>query len=114
VADGTFAARDRIQACSYWDLRQEVNLAVSAADLPAPIERGGSADSAALRRIDLRGKLSGGAFIQDMRLPGMLHGRVIRDRNPAALGNALAHALGGRMRRMPLTPGPIRAAIEAG
>jgi len=84
VADGAFAARDRNRACSYWDLREEVNLAVSAAALPVPIERGGSADGAALRRIDLRGKLSGGAFIQDMRLPGMLHGRVIRGRNPAA------------------------------
>ena len=84
VTNGVFAARERNAACSYWDLREAVELAVSAGDLPAPAEFGRSVDGAALQRIDLREKLSGGAFIQDMRLPGMLHGRVIRGRNARA------------------------------
>ena len=29
-------------------------------------------------RIDMRAKLTGGAFVQDLRLPGMLFGRVVR------------------------------------
>jgi hypothetical protein len=35
---GAIGARDCNLACSYWDLRQVVNLAVSAADLP-PLSR---------------------------------------------------------------------------
>jgi len=35
-------------------------------------------------RIDLEGKLRGGAFLHDMRLPGMLFGRVVRPPNDAA------------------------------
>lgn len=41
-------------------------------------------------------------------------GEVATGPTAAALGNALAHALGVRVRRMPLTPDRIRAAIEAG
>ena len=106
VADGVFTARGRNQACSYWDLREVVDLAVSAADLPAPVERGGSADSAELRRIDLRGKLSGGAFIQDMRLPGMLHGRVIRGRNPAA------RPVGADLSAIATMPGVVSVVVD--
>lgn len=32
----------------------------------------------AAKRIDLRAKVTGGGFIQDMELPGMIHGRVVR------------------------------------
>ena len=39
-------------------------------------------------------------------------GEVATGPTAAALGNALAHALGVRVRRMPLTPERIRAAIE--
>jgi CO/xanthine dehydrogenase Mo-binding subunit len=37
-----------------------------------------------LRRLDLRAKMAGGSFIQDIALPGMLCGRVVRAPNPAA------------------------------
>lgn len=36
-------------------------------------------------RIDLLDKLTGGAFLQDIRLPGMLFGRVVRPPNSEAL-----------------------------
>lgn len=35
-------------------------------------------------RIDLEAKLTGGAFLHDMRLPGMLFGRVVRPPGPGA------------------------------
>src|SRR5277367_7104761 len=38
-----------------------------------------------LPRVDIPGKLTGGvAYIQDMRLPGMLHARVVRQPSPGA------------------------------
>jgi CO/xanthine dehydrogenase Mo-binding subunit len=37
------------------------------------------------RRVDLAGKFTGApSFVHDLRLPGMLHGRVVRSRRPAA------------------------------
>ncbi len=37
------------------------------------------------RRVDLLGKFTGApSFVQDLRLPGMLHGRVVRARRPGA------------------------------
>jgi nicotinate dehydrogenase subunit B len=88
LADGVFRAVDRNASATYADLRAAVNLAVSAASLPSPAERGGTVDTPP-RRVDLGAKLRGAAFIQDMRLPGMLHGRVIRSPDYAA---ALDHA----------------------
>ena len=41
---------------------------------------GPGAIGADLSRIDIPAKVTGGeAYVQDMRLPGMLHARVIRD-----------------------------------
>jgi len=44
---------------------------------------GGSVDHEGLQRLDLDAKLHGTAFIQDMSLPGMLYGRVLRGAHPA-------------------------------
>ena len=79
VDDGTIRARDSGQSITYWDL--------PAADLFAreatgdvkpksPAEHRVIGGSTA--RLDVPGKISGGAFIHDMDLPGMLYGRVIR------------------------------------
>jgi len=49
-------------------------------------------------RIDIPAKVSGGAaYVQDMRLPGMLHARVVR---PPRLGARLAQVDAGSVRRM--------------
>src|SRR5205823_1898019 len=38
-----------------------------------------------VKRIDIPAKVTGGAaYVQDMRLPGMLHGRVVRPPSPGA------------------------------
>src|SRR5262249_36728800 len=51
-------------------------------------------------RLDIPAKVTGGAaYVQDMRPPGMLHGRVVRPprygSRPAAVGAAAARALPG-------------------
>ncbi len=59
-------------------------------DLAVPLDRGIAWRKTAgliglpLRRVDLRGKMAGGAFIHDTALPAMLCGRVLRAPNPAA------------------------------
>jgi len=63
---------------------------LQAIDLNVPLDRSvpwrssGGCIGLPLRRLDLRAKMSGGSFIHDTRLPGMLCGRVLRAPNPAA------------------------------
>ncbi len=43
-----------------------------------------------LQRVDIPAKVSGGvAYVQDLRLPGMVHGRVVRPPSPGAALSAL-------------------------
>ncbi|WP_406853666.1 molybdopterin cofactor-binding domain-containing protein [Alsobacter sp. KACC 23698] len=52
-----------------------------------------------LPRVDIPAKVAGGpAYVQDLRLPGMAHGRVVRPPSPAA---ALAEADTAAVERMP-------------
>jgi CO/xanthine dehydrogenase Mo-binding subunit len=83
VRSGIFMRANRNEGVSYWQLASAVNLNRPATDLPAPRILGGSVDHAHLRRLDLDAKLSGAAFIQDMTLPGMLFGRILRPSHPA-------------------------------
>lgn len=68
---------------SIWSVARDVGLD-SPVDSNAP---GNSASRPPLRRIDLEAKLGGGAFIQDLAAPDMLHARVIR---PPRLGAVLS------------------------
>ncbi|HYH13318.1 MAG TPA: molybdopterin cofactor-binding domain-containing protein [Thermomicrobiales bacterium] len=55
-------------------------------------------------RVDLLAKLTGGAaFVQDIRLEGMLHGRVVRPwvRTMDGIGTEVAEVDDGAVRRMP-------------
>ena len=50
-------------------------------------------------RIDIPAKVTGGAaFVQDMRLPGMVHGRVVR---PPRYGARLDNVDEAKVRAMP-------------
>ncbi|HEV2430565.1 MAG TPA: molybdopterin cofactor-binding domain-containing protein, partial [Burkholderiales bacterium] len=70
------ALRERSGASSYWDLQLDADIPGDAPEKPAAEYRivGTSAP-----RLDLPGKFAGRpSYVQDMVLPGMLHGRVIR------------------------------------
>jgi nicotinate dehydrogenase subunit B len=82
VRSGTFMLAGHNEGVSYWELAPKVNLAQSSAKLPQPTPIGGSVDHESMLRLDLDAKLHGAAFIQDMSLPGMMHGRVLRPAHP--------------------------------
>jgi len=80
VEDGVIRSASSNETLSYWELAASVDLTVSAEDVTATPKQ-----IAALTRVgqsvprtDLTPKLSHGGFIQDIDLPGMLHGRVVR------------------------------------
>lgn len=84
VADGRFFADGR--SATYWDLARKVDLAREATGIVAPKQ---AADLAIVGRraprLDLPAKVFGEpAYIQDMDLPGMAHGRVVRPPNYVA------------------------------
>jgi nicotinate dehydrogenase subunit B len=84
VNNGIFSKPHSNESVSYWQLREAVDLNRSAADLPPPLLRSGPVDQSQLQRTDLPAKFAGAAFIQDMLLPGMLYGRVLRPTHPKA------------------------------
>jgi nicotinate dehydrogenase subunit B len=99
VSEGAFAA-DGKQA-SYWDLAGEVDLAREASGQVMPKQ---AADltlvGRAAPRIDLPAKVFGEpSYVQDLDLPGMVHGRVVRPASYSAtlrsLDEAAVHALPG-------------------
>jgi CO/xanthine dehydrogenase Mo-binding subunit len=80
IEDGTFRAPDGREVASYWS---QADAALLACDAPEdarakpPAARRVAGRSAT--RIDLPDKVFGAArFIHDLRLPGMLHARVVR------------------------------------
>jgi nicotinate dehydrogenase subunit B len=80
VRDGTIHRRASNESATYWELSAEVDLARDADGGAAPKR----ADQLtlvgkSLPRIDLPGKVIGShVYVQDLELPGMLHGRVLR------------------------------------
>lgn len=78
VADGAIGASPG--RLTYWELAQDLNLKreATATVKPKPPARHTVIGKSIARR-DLPAKVSGGAaFVQDMRLPGMVFGRVVR------------------------------------
>ncbi len=80
VEDGTIRVRGSDQALTYWQLAPQVNLARDANGQVGPKQSGELAQvGRALPRLDIPGKAIGEqAFIHDIDLPDMLHGRVLR------------------------------------
>ncbi len=78
VIDGLVHAGDRPTDLTYWSLAKSVDLGAGVAEhaRPKPVaER--RLVGRSLPRIDLPAKVKGPAFIQDLVLPDMLHGRVL-------------------------------------
>ncbi|MFL4970033.1 MAG: molybdopterin cofactor-binding domain-containing protein [Xanthobacteraceae bacterium] len=87
VADGTISAADG-RKVTYGELAGEVDLKreATAKAVPKPAARHRIVGQS-IPRFDIPAKVTGGAaFVQDVRLPGMLHGRVVR---PPRYGAAL-------------------------
>jgi len=89
VADGRIFSKDAAgqSATSYWELAEDALLDREAssvalarpAGLPSPV-------ALVMQRLDIPDKVSGRPrFIQDMVLPGMLHGRVAHPPSPGAV-----------------------------
>jgi nicotinate dehydrogenase subunit B len=100
VADGTISAAEG-RKVTYGELAGEVDLKreATAKAVPKPAARHRIVGQS-IPRFDIPAKVTGGAaFVQDVRLPGMLHGRVVRPpRYGAALESvdeATAKALSG-------------------
>ncbi|MGA7329189.1 MAG: molybdopterin cofactor-binding domain-containing protein, partial [Rhodomicrobium sp.] len=108
VSDGVFSRLGGGEGISYWDLNSKINLDIPASDLPAPVIKGGTANQDGLDRIDLETKLSGAAFIQDMTLPGMLYGRVLR---PAHPNDRLVSV---DLEQVKAQPGVVHVALDGG
>jgi nicotinate dehydrogenase subunit B len=72
VQDGLFRLPGQNAAISYAELAGAVDLHVSALDRAFPALLGLADSAVGLKRPDLPAKLSGAAYVQDIRLPGML------------------------------------------
>jgi CO/xanthine dehydrogenase Mo-binding subunit len=81
VAAGRFSGPDGQELGSYWSLLSAADLDIeyTGRHLPKPPEQRALLGRAAWPRVDLAAKVHGQArFLHDLRLPGMLHGRVLR------------------------------------
>jgi CO/xanthine dehydrogenase Mo-binding subunit len=99
VADGVIAAPDGRQM-SYGDLVTdlELNREASAKVAPKPPAKYKIVGKS-VARSDIPAKVTGGmSFVQDIRLPGTLHGRVVR---PPRYGSTLDGVDEGAVRAMP-------------
>jgi nicotinate dehydrogenase subunit B len=79
VADGVIAAADG-RKVGYGELAADVDLNREASAKVAPKPPAShKIVGRSIQRFDIPAKVTGGAaFVQDLRLPGMLHGRVVR------------------------------------
>lgn len=79
VKDGLIYDDGAQSSISYWDLLSEVNLDVDASGRASPKNPGDyQLVGQALPRKDILSKITGAAFLHDISLPGMLHGRIAR------------------------------------
>jgi nicotinate dehydrogenase subunit B len=99
VDDGTISARGGARA-TYWDLAGSVDVKreANAKATPKPATTHRWVGKSIARR-DIPKKFTGGAaYVQDVRLPGMVFGRVVRPPSPGAQLVSVDEA---RVRRMP-------------
>ena len=85
VADGVITARSG-GSVTYWDLATPDLLAREATfDVVEKLPAEHVVVGTSLQRVDILGKITGkAAYVQDMVLPGLLHGRITRPPGPRA------------------------------
>lgn len=98
VADGTVSGDDR--RISYWRLAADANISAEVSGRVAPKAPGERRLAGrAMPRIDIPAKAFGESrFLHDLRLPGMLHGRVVR---PPSYGQRLRAVDAARVETLP-------------
>jgi nicotinate dehydrogenase subunit B len=100
VVDGTILVGSQDKTVTYWELSQKAQLhreatAKAAPKPPEALKLIGTSKP----RLDIPAKVTGGAaYIQDMRLPGMFFGRILR---PPSYTAQLISFDEGRVRQMP-------------
>ncbi len=85
LTDGSFEVPGTDLRRSYWDLAARVSLAREVSS-EVDFSKNRNTIGKKIPRRDLAAKLSGAAYVHDMELPGMLHGRVLR---PPRYGSTL-------------------------
>jgi nicotinate dehydrogenase subunit B len=85
VVDGTIRSADG-RKVGYGELAAEVDLHREATAKIAPMPPAAhKIVGKSIPRFDIPGKVTGGvAYVQDMRLPGMVHGRIVRPPRPGS------------------------------
>ena len=79
VEDGTIRVRDAASSITYWELAGEVDLGREATGEVSPKSAAElTIVGTSLPRLDIPRKIVGAAYLHDIELPGMLHGRVAR------------------------------------
>lgn len=79
VHDGRFQTSDGKAGLTYWQLADTVDLHQEAIGRVRPkAHMSFSMVGESLPRLDILAKVTGGAFIHDMELPQMVHGRIVR------------------------------------
>src|SRR6266446_4548382 len=98
--DGDIFAKSGPERTSYWELAAEMPLAREATNsVPAKAVKDHRLVGRAAQRLDIPDKVMGRPiFIQDMRLPGMVHGRIVR---PPGYGAELVGLDDATVRKMP-------------
>ncbi len=100
VERGAILLDGKASGLDYWKLAPEIDWNQTV-DGEAELRQRGAAEyiGQSIARLDLPPKVAGGGFIQDLELPGMLHGRVLRPPTPDAhlisLDRSRAEALPG-------------------
>ena len=100
VVDGTILVGSKDRTVTYWELSREAQLhrEATASVQPKPAEQHKHIGTSK-PRLDIPAKVTGGAsYVQDIRLPGMLFGRISR---PPSYGAELAAFDEGRVRTLP-------------
>ena len=85
VADGTIGSRDR-RRVGYGELAVDLDLHREATAKIAPkLVAAHKIVGKSIQRFDIPKKVTGGiAYVQDIRLPGMVHGRIVRPPRPGS------------------------------
>lgn len=103
VEDGRILQGSRSAGLDYWTLAAHVDLdrPATGTGVPKPA-KSYRLVGRSLKRTDLAAKLEGGAFVQDMKLPGMRHARVLHRPHQNAVLSEFDEALVRRAARRPV------------